>query len=188
MNMLLIVLLSLLILVGLYFLLRTLIRVYIQFHGRMIVTCPENKAPAGVRVDVNRLLRSAFVGKRHLRLQDCSRWPERQDCGQTCLRQIESAPESCLVRNWLTDWYRGKKCFYCGRAFYDINWHDHKPAVRDPEGELISWHEIPAERLPVILATHRPVCWNCYIAESFRREYPDLVVDRPWKRDHLDRY
>ena len=23
-----------------------------------------------------------------------------------------------------------------------------------------------------------PVCWNCHIAESFRREHPDLVTDR----------
>ncbi len=32
--------------------------------------------------------------------------------------------------------------------------------------------------LPRVSETHRPLCWNCYFAESFRREFPDLPVDR----------
>ena len=35
------------------------------------------------------------------------------------------------------------------------------------------------EQLPEIFATHQPVCWNCHIAESFRRLHPELVTDRP---------
>jgi hypothetical protein len=34
-----------------------------------------------------------------------------------------------------------------------------------------------------VLETHRPVCWNCYIAQFFRHEHPDLVVYRPWQND-----
>jgi hypothetical protein len=26
-----------------------------------------------------------------------------------------------------------------------------------------------------------PVCWGCYVAQSFRREHPELVVYRPWR-------
>jgi hypothetical protein len=29
-----------------------------------------------------------------------------------------------------------------------------------------------------VLATHRPVCWNCAVAEGFRRAHPELVTDR----------
>jgi hypothetical protein len=32
-----------------------------------------------------------------------------------------------------------------------------------------------------VLETHLPVCWDCYIAQSFVREHPDLVVYRPWR-------
>jgi hypothetical protein len=30
------------------------------------------------------------------------------------------------------------------------------------------------------LQTHLPVCWDCYIAQTFRLEHPDMVVFRPW--------
>jgi hypothetical protein len=34
-----------------------------------------------------------------------------------------------------------------------------------------------------VLETHFPVCWDCYIAQQFRRDHPDLVVFRPWQND-----
>jgi hypothetical protein len=42
----------------------------------------------------------------------------------------------------------------------------------------VQWSEIPAEKLQEVMRTHQPVCWNCHIAETFRREHPELVVDR----------
>ena len=35
------------------------------------------------------------------------------------------------------------------------------------------------ERLPEVLATHFPVCWDCHIVESVVREHADRVVVRP---------
>jgi hypothetical protein len=32
-----------------------------------------------------------------------------------------------------------------------------------------------------VLQTHLPVCWDCYIAQTFRRDHPDMVVYRPWR-------
>jgi hypothetical protein len=29
-----------------------------------------------------------------------------------------------------------------------------------------------------VFSTHRPVCWNCHVTETFRRLHPELVVDR----------
>ena len=34
---------------------------------------------------------------------------------------------------------------------------------------------------PVMLDSYLPVCWDCHIAESFRREHPELVTDRDSK-------
>jgi hypothetical protein len=48
-----------------------------------------------------------------------------------------------------------------------------------PEGRTFGWGEVPAERLPEVLGTHLPVCWNCHIAETFRRQHAELVIDRP---------
>src|SRR6266576_3849706 len=44
---------------------------------------------------------------------------------------------------------------------------------------LLEWNEIPLEHLQQTLSTHWPVCWNCHIAETFRRRHPELVTDRP---------
>jgi hypothetical protein len=30
-----------------------------------------------------------------------------------------------------------------------------------------------------VLATHVPVCWDCRVAKTFRREHPELLTDRP---------
>ena len=48
------------------------------------------------------------------------------------------------------------------------------------EGVTVEWSDFRPEALPEVLATHWPVCWDCHIAETFRRKYPKLVVDRTW--------
>jgi hypothetical protein len=88
-----------------------------------------------------------------------------------------------LVRTLLTRWYAGKACSYCGKRFGEIHWHDHKPALLGLDGRTVEWPDVPAEKIPEALASDRPVCWNCHIVETFRREHSDLVVDRPWGID-----
>ena len=41
---------------------------------------------------------------------------------------------------------------------------------------------MPPENLPQIFQNYLPVCWNCYIAEAFRRKNPERVIDRVWQR------
>ena len=96
--------------------------------------------------------------------------------------QIESAPEACLVRNILADWYHGKSCALCRRDFHAIHWHDHKPGLVPPNGDIPSWDAFRPEQVVDVLATHRPVCWDCRVAETFRRQHPGLVTDRPAPR------
>jgi hypothetical protein len=154
-------------------------RTYLRLRGKRLITCPETKEPAAVELDLKYATVTSAVGKPHFRLKDCSRWPEREHCGQMCLTQLEGAPEDCLVRVIVARWYEGKKCAYCRKEFGEILWHDHKPALMSPDGVTLQWNEIPPEQLPHVFLNHRPVCWNCHVAELFRRDHPDLVVDRP---------
>lgn len=154
-------------------------RTVLRLRGKRLVTCPETREPAAVDLDLKYAVIGSAFGKPHLRLADCSRWPERQHCGQECLMQLEESPQGCLVRNIVGDWYRGKSCVHCGTAFGEIHWHDHRPALRSPEGVTVQWTEVRPETLPTVLARFGPVCWNCHVAESFRRQHPDLVIERP---------
>jgi hypothetical protein len=153
-------------------------RKYVRYRGDRVITCPENQRPAGVRLDAAHVLLTSIERKPDLRLKSCSRWPERQDCGQECLRQIEAAPENCLVRNILTQWYEGKSCALCGKPVGEINWADHKPALLNAEHQTIQWWNVLPQDVPDVLATHQPVCWNCHIVNSMVMQHPDLVVDR----------
>ncbi len=157
------------------------LRAYLNLSGIRLVTCPETKTFSAVQLDAKRAVLGAFIGTRNLRLKDCRRWRERGPCGQACLREIEAAPDGCLVRSLLERWYEKKSCILCAKPFGEIHWLDHKPALMSPERVTLEWNAIPVEKVPEVLASHRPVCWNCHIAETFRRRYPDLVVDRPWR-------
>jgi hypothetical protein len=159
--------------------LRPAVAAYLKFRGTRVITCPETRAAAAVEVDARHAAAAATLGTPGLRLTSCSRWPERQGCGQECLKQVEAAPADCLVRNILVKWYEGKSCALCGRPVGEIHWPEHRPALLSPEGRTVEWGEVPPENLPDVLTTHRPVCRNCHDAEAFRRQFPELVVVRP---------
>jgi hypothetical protein len=158
---------------------RRLARAFLAYRGTRVVVCPESREMAAVQVDAGHAALSAFRGRPQLHLELCTRWPERAGCGQECLGQIESAPEACLLRNILGYWYQGKRCVYCGRPFHAIRWHDHEPGLVRPDGALVAWDTFRPEQVLDVLATHKPVCWDCRVAENFRREHPELVTDRP---------
>jgi hypothetical protein len=159
-------------------------RAWLRLRGPRLVTCPETQAPVTVEVDVGHALAARVLGGQPLRLRECSRWPERAGCGQECLREVADAPDGCLIREILGTWYADKSCAYCGHAIGVVHWHDHRPALRSPEGRLREWADIAHEQLRFVLASHSAVCWNCFMAESFRHDHPDLVVDRPRHPDH----
>lgn len=158
-------------------------RAYLRASGARVVTCPDHRRPAGVELDARRAAVTAILGGPTLRLRLCSRWPEKQGCGQECLREIASSRDGCLVRGILTRWYEGKRCVACGRSIGPIDWAHRKPALLAPDGRTADWTELDPERVPEVLTTHAPVCFDCHVSETFRRMYPDLVVDRPWDRE-----
>jgi hypothetical protein len=154
-------------------------RAYRKQRGEQVIICPETHHPAIVEVDATHAALTSLVGHTDMRLQNCSRWPVKKDCGQECLLQVESAPGECLVSSVLAKWYRDKRCVYCGKLFHEINWTDHKPALRNAQREMVEWRDVPIEMVFEVMETHHPVCWNCFVAESFRRDFPEMVVDRP---------
>lgn len=158
------------------------IAAYLRFRGERVITCPENKEPAAVHIDIPKVAKNAMLGKLNVRLDQCSRWPERAGCGQDCLSQIHADPEKCLVWNLVDDWYKGKSCAYCQKPFGEIHWHDRHPGLLGPDHSMVPWNEVPPENLPQVFQNYLPVCWNCYIAEEFRRKNPERVVERMWDR------
>ena len=55
---------------------------------------------------------------------------------------------------------------------------ERRPTVLLPDQSSTEWQEIPAERLPETLKTALPLCFGCHIANTMRREHPELVIDR----------
>jgi len=164
---------------ALYVFSRRLATAWLKYRGARVVVCPENRELVAVEVDAVHAALTARPGRVDLRLETCTRWPEKLGCGQECLGQIESAPEACLLRNILADWYQGKHCALCGRAFHRFHWHDHQPGLRAPDGAIRGWDGFRPEQVIDVLATDAPVCWDCRVAESFRKEHAELVTDRP---------
>jgi hypothetical protein len=156
-----------------------LFNAYMTAWGKRVITCPETKEPAAV--DVNAAYAAVTTlrkGEPGFRVRDCSRWPERRGCGQECLREIEAAPEGCLLRYMLANWYVGRVCAYCRKPLGEMHWMEHKPALMTPELKTLEWRDVAPEMLPQLLSVSQPVCWNCHVAETFRRDHPDLGVGR----------
>jgi hypothetical protein len=148
--------------------------------GERVITCPETLTSEVVRLDAGRAALSDLRGDKQLRLESCSRWPEKADCGQECLAEIESAPDGCLVRERLEGWYRGAECALCGMSIGPLQWFEYRPGLLTPDRKAVSWDEIPAKDLPASLAADKPICADCLQAESFRQKFPDQALDDPW--------
>lgn len=183
------VIVSVALIVGSIIALAIFFQTYLRHRGKSLVTCPETRRPAAVRVNAgNAALDAAKGGRVQLQLDQCSRWPERENCGQECVSQIENDREGCRVWNIVQQWYRSRSCAFCHEPIERIHWHDHRPALLGPDKKTIQWSDVPPEELPEVLETHSPVCWSCHIAETFRREHPDRFVDRPWNRGAMGEY
>jgi hypothetical protein len=78
------------------------------------------------------------------------------------------------VRRWAT----GRECALCGVELNARTLKRDHVALLDPGGRTRDRRSVTPADLPLALATCLPVCWNCHLAESFRRKHPDLVTER----------
>src|SRR6266496_3599050 len=170
-----------------FFAVRYFAQARLRYGGAQRIVCPETGETALVEVDALHAAVTSALGQPDIRLESCWRWPLKENCGQECLTQLNGVPEDCLVRGVLSKWYKSKFCVYCGKQFGEINWTDHKPAVESPGGPLLKKKRVPSKDFDKALSTYLPVCWDCYVAQSFSREHPDLVVFRPWRNPSSSR-
>ena len=152
---------------------------WIRVRGTRVVTCPETHKPAAVNVDVGHAAVSAVWDKADLKVECCSRWPERAGCDEACVTEIAEEGNDTRPKTIAARFFEGKRCAICGHPIDPINEAALQPGVLHPlTHEAFAWNEIPPEDLPDALAFRRAICANCTLAESFRRRFPDRVVDR----------
>ena len=62
--------------------------VFVDFRKPKEVICPQNGESTRVAVDAAHAAMMSAVGINRLRLEGCSRWPERGTCNRSCLSQL----------------------------------------------------------------------------------------------------
>jgi len=146
-----------------------------RLQGDRVVTCPETGQPAIVHID-RALAVTSTAGSAPAPLEACSRWAERGQCDQPCVcaAHLPASSASALVKAWAKD----RTCTTCGGELVEHPLVGHHIALFEPGGITREWVDVAGERLPLALATCLPLCWNCHQAATFRRLYPELVVDR----------
>jgi hypothetical protein len=147
---------------------------YFKNRGRRSVVCPDNGRPVDVEVDRAFSFRTALRGKEHTRLRSCSRWPEKSDCGQECLAQVDPTPEN--LERLLVSWYDGKACGICGRLLVAFDWQRGRMGLLDKDYKLIELRQFELTGLSAALPNHRPLCWTCHQEEKARQAQPHRVL------------
>lgn len=161
------------VIVGLVFIIRALLRTYVQYRAGRLVVCPETAHCATVEIDARLAAITSLLGAPELCIENCSRWPDHQHCAQDCVWQIDLSPLGCPIQDLLTSWYTGKECVLCGRSFGKIPSFD-RPALLSPEGNVVEFEAVRPEAIPDVLYTHKPVCGACKGTER-RSGHSDLV-------------
>jgi hypothetical protein len=59
---------------------------YSRYRGVWTVECPEDETTAGLRLDTKHAVLTSAIGTPKVRVKDCSHWPERAGCSESCLR------------------------------------------------------------------------------------------------------
>lgn len=146
---------------------------YYKNRGRKSVKCPDNGQPVDVEVDNEYAFQTSLRGLEHSRLQSCSRWPEKGECGQECLAQVDPSPEN--LERLLSKWSDGKGCAICTRAITPDDWRQGRLGVLNQHHELFELRDMPAEGLQTVLEHTRPLCWKCHQEERERQAVPHKI-------------
>ena len=135
------------------------------YRGIRVIQCPETAQPAAVGLRAWRVAASAIL-RTPLRIGECSRWPERGDCDQACVRAIQADPAASLVTTILAGWWQNRSCVCCGASLKKIRPGRHSPCFMGPGLRMIEWKDIAPQNIPEMLASSRPVCRTCLVAET----------------------
>lgn len=148
-----------------------------RLAGVRLVTCPESGTVAAVSFDRDHAALTAFATRHaEVRLDACSRWTGLAGCDEACLPEAEA--QSGSMSDLIARWTGQRRCALCGGRLVEAGALGHHVALRSPDGATTEWPDLSLAALPEALLTSKAVCWNCHIAESFRRSHPELVTDR----------
>ena len=79
----------------------------------------------------------------------------------------------------LKHFFEGKACAACGRSIQPTHAGDLRPGLLNlTTHAAMAWNDIPPRNLSATLEAHAPICSNCLLLETFRRQHPELIVDR----------
>lgn len=143
---------------------------YFRNRGRRTVICPDNREPVTVEMDNKHAFKTALCGQEHTRLQSCSRWPEKGECRQECLAQVDPTPEN--LERLLKKWYQGKTCAMCERPLSAADWRRGRLALLNEKEKLFELRHMHLQDLPSALDRMAPLCWNCHQEERVRQAAP----------------
>jgi hypothetical protein len=147
-----------------------ILRAFFRVRGEPFIIPPEERGVAG-----------AIVTQPHLGFGD-GESPGGRLAGTDSVHA--ERPAGTLGKQALTtlrQWYVGRECAVCRREIGPVHITEPRPGllnVASPGREILSWDDIPADHLEAVLDSHLPVCPSCNFAESFRREFPERVIDR----------
>lgn len=150
-------------------------RTYALLRGWRLVTCPATGGQAAVDIDAGKAAIASIGGEARIEVLDCSLWPQRRACAQTCGREVEESPVQTLVWNHFERWYAGESCALCGKPFGKVNSKFHRPGLLGSDSVTHEWDEVPAKDLPEALTTSKRICWNCHMRETFLRKFPEIA-------------
>jgi len=95
-----IVILAILAVAAVYVLIPRMAHVFGRHRAPRWLPCPETGRPAKVDIDASRAALTSAFGEPDVRAQDCTLWPERSGCAESCLRLPEPAmPERLEARS-----------------------------------------------------------------------------------------
>lgn len=141
-----------------------------QNRGRHGIICPETRNPADIELDGRYAMQTAAHNYEHSRIASCSRWPEKDECDQECLAQVNPSPEN--IERLLSKWCSGKVCGLCDRALRASDWAFSRIGWLDENRKLIELHDIELKNLQQELQDKRPLCWTCHLQERERQAKP----------------
>ena len=118
-----------------YALVRKPIREYFRMRGDRVVACPENQQTVAVRVDA-RHAALYVVGGPRAPAPGVVHAVAREGGVRPGLPEADRSPADGLPGRGRrsSGWYADKACAICGKALGPIDWAEHKPALRAPDG------------------------------------------------------
>lgn len=99
--------------------------------------------------------------------------------------RVKSNPHDAATTAQLKHFFEGKECAACSQPIAPVHTFELRPGLLHAKThDAIGWDDIPAANLSTTLESHLPICANCIITETFRRQHPELVVDRHRHIEH----